>query len=216
MLDHQERKFCMKKENMLQIDFREKEVIKELQRRKVDFKATNLGIGDIVKDDTVIERKEINDFFSSMGKRLTNQYMDMGQYPHKWIIIEGYLKDLNFIHRPKIPAFYGALARLARQRISVVHVDNTSMLVTLALTIMKKSEKLPSDFRIVKRKKEYVQEIVRASSPRISQKAVQNLLKEFGSPLRIGQASEKDLRTVEGVGLKIAKNIYNNFRNIKG
>lgn len=202
---------------ILEIDAGEKKIINILTKRKIDFTTTgnSIQIGDIRRGDTVIERKEINDFFNSMGIHLQNQYMDLQSYPQKWIIISGYLETLNKRNYNKIPQFYGMLARLARQGICVVHVKDDEMLVTVALGIFEKVKKLPSDFRLVKRKKNDVYEIVHASASRIKKNDIEALLNEFGSPLEIGLASQKELIKVKGIGPKIAKRIYKNFRNIK-
>lgn len=200
---------------MITVDNREKKLIKELEKRKVPFEVQVLPVGDMVSGDTVIERKEINDFFSSMGSHLTNQMFDMAQYPVKILIIEGYFDKLNSFEKVKIPSFTGMVARLARQGITVIHVKDIPTFITVSLSIFDKTKKLPSDFRIIKRKKEYVQEILRASAPRIKQKDIDALLKQFGCPLKVAQASQKELIQIKGIGPKIAERIYNNFRNIK-
>jgi ERCC4-type nuclease len=200
---------------MIVVDIREKKLIKELEKRKVSFEIQVLPVGDMVSGDTVIERKEINDFFGSMGPHLTNQYMEMEQYPQRFLIIEGYFEKLNPFEKVKIPNFSGMLARLARQNITVIHVKDIPTFITVSLSIFNKTKKLPSDFRIIKRKKEYVQEILRASAPRIKQKDIEALLKQFGSPLGVAFATQEELKAIKGIGPKIAERIYKNFRNIK-
>lgn len=197
------------------VDIREKKIISELKKRKVSFEVQVLPIGDMVSGDTVIERKEINDFFASMGPHLTNQYFDMAQYPIKFLIIEGYFEKLNSFEKVKIPNFSGMLARLARQNITVIHVKDIPTFITVSLSIFDKTKKLPSDFRIIKRKKEYVQEILRASAPRIKQNDIEALLKEFDSPLGVALATEQEMMKIKGIGSTIAGRIYRNFRNVK-
>ena len=200
---------------MLKVDKIERKLQKELKKRKIPFEVETLPIGDMVQGDTVIERKSINDFFSSMGPHLTNQYFDMGQYPNKFLIIEGYFEELNRFQKKNIPYFAGMVARLARQGITVIHVKDMATLIRVSIGIFEKREKLPTEFRLVKRKKEYVQEILRASSPRIKQKDIDALLEKFGSPLGVALASEKEMMEIEGIGPTLAGRIYRNFRNIK-
>jgi len=167
------------------------------------------------KGDTVIERKEINDFFNSMGAHMQNQYCDMMSYPYRVLIISGHITELSYRHKNKITQFYGAVARLIKQGVTVLWVQNDAMLVTMALSIMEKSEKLPGETRIVKRMKNSTNGIIHASSPRIPVKVRDALLEKFKTPLGIAQASEKELVEVKGCGLKLAKNIYSNFRKDK-
>ena len=200
---------------MIVVDNREKKLIKELKKRKVPFEIQVLPVGDMVSGDTVIERKEINDFFGSMGPHLTNQYMEMEQYPQRFLIIEGYFEKLNPFEKVKIPYFAGMVARLAKQNITVIHVKDIPTFITVSLSIFDKTKKLPSDFRIVKRKKNSVQGILRESAPRIKQKDIEALLKQFGSPLGVALATQEELKAIKGIGPKIAERIYKNFRNIK-
>lgn len=203
--------------NLLIIDNRERKLAKELKKREIIFEIQVLPIGDMVifEGDTVIERKEINDFFGSQGAHLTNQYMDMFQYPQKHLIIEGSFNQLNSFEKVKIPHYAGMLARLARQNITVTQVPDMATFINVSLAILDKSKKLPSDFRIIKRKKNTVQEIVRAAAPRIKQSDIEKLLEKYGSPLNIALVPQKELTKIKGIGPKIAERLYKNFRNIK-
>jgi ERCC4-type nuclease len=197
---------------MIEVDAGEEAIIFHLTRKKIPHVTSGAFIGDMRKDDTVIERKEINDFFQSMGEHLTNQYMDMAQYPHKFLIISGGFDSLYPIHRPKIPQFVGMIARLARQGITVLHVQDDAMLVNAALAIFDKAEKLPTDFRIVKRDKNPLRGIIKASAPRITGRSLECMIKKFKTPLGVALASEAELRTIEKVGPTTARRIWENFR----
>jgi ERCC4-type nuclease len=203
--------------DILQVDAGEKEIIKSLNKRGVTFETSGHSneIGDMRKGDVVIERKEINDFFRSMGEHLSNQYHDMAQYPQKWLIISGYFDKLDYMHWPKMPQYYGAIARLARQGICVQHVQNDTQLVTLALTIMEKSEKLPGGFRISKRSKSPIHGIIMEAAPRIPKKSLNALLDKFETPMGVMQATEKELIEIPFIGKTLAKRIYENFRKDK-
>jgi len=200
---------------ILEVDAGEKAIIAQLEKKGVEYTTTGAAIGDMRKGDTVIERKELNDFFNSMGDHLTNQYMDMSCYPQKWLIVSGYFDQLSSRHLKKMPQYYGMIARLARQGICIQHVKNDAMLVSVALAIFDKVEKLPSDFRIVKREKDSVRGIIKASAPRISKKSLEAMLEKFHTPLGVAQASVEDIKGVDGIGGTTAKRIWENFRKDK-
>jgi len=200
---------------ILEVDTGEKAIIEQLEKKGVEYTTTGAAIGDMRKGDTVIERKEINDFFNSMGDHLTNQYMDMSCYPQKWLIVSGYFDTLSPRHLKKMPQYYGMLARLARQGICIQHVKNDAMLVNIALSIFDKAEKLPSDFRIVKREKNALNGIIKASAPRISAKSLKAMIETFQTPLGVALASVEDLKKIDGIGGTTAKRIWENFRKNK-
>ena len=200
---------------ILEVDAGEKAIIEQLEKKGVEYITTGAAIGDMRKGDTVVERKEINDFFNSMGDHLTNQYMDMSCYPQKWLIVSGYFDQLSSRHLKKMPQYYGMIARLARQGICIQHVKNDAMLVSVALSIMDKAEKLPSDFRIVKREKDALRGIINAAAPRIKKKSLEDMVEKFQTPLGVALASVEDLKKIDGIGGTTAKRIWENFRKNK-
>lgn len=201
------------------VDANEKTVIEQLEKKDVDYEATGNQheIGDLRCGDTVIERKEVNDFIKSTGPHLKNQYQDMLQYPNPILIVSGYLdsEHLDWRNLKKMPQAYGMLARLIRQGITVLFVKDDVMLTTLALSIFEKSYKHPEPDRIVKRDANPVYGILKSAAPRIQKKSIDGLLDRFGTPLDIAQASVDELMEVDGVGHTIAEKIYNNFRSNK-
>lgn len=208
-------------DEILYVDSGEKEIISHLKKKGIAFETQGnaTAIGDMRKGDTVIERKKINDFMGSMidGNHLQNQYIDMTQYPQKWVIVCGYFGDMDWRYFKYIPQFYGMLARLARQGICFAHVKDDAMLVSVALSIMDKAEKAPEGARYVKRNKDATYGIVKASAERLPWGKIKAMLDKFETPLGIAMASREQLMEVEGVGWTLANRIWENFRkNEKG
>lgn len=82
------------KENLgkIIIDYREKQSLVPAQLKKLGFEIEfqELKIGDYIVKETIIERKTISDFLSSMcNKRLLNQLKELKQFENKLLIIEG-------------------------------------------------------------------------------------------------------------------------------
>ncbi len=202
----------------IEVDSNEKELIEILKRRNADYRTTGNvdNIGDLRCEDTVIERKEINDFIESMGDHLINQYLDMTQYPVKVLIIVGFHKEVKFNNLQKYYiGFYGMIARLARQGITVLQVETNEELISVSLAFFAKAKKLPEGYRIQKRKGDPVRNIIDSAAPRISKKAREALLEVYHTPINIANASLEELQNIEGVGKSTAKKLYNNFRAIK-
>src|SRR3989344_3173976 len=65
-------------------------VISELIDLGVEVEFKHLLVGDFLIQNTIIERKTISDFLSSMlNKRLLRQLQELQQYPSRLLIIEG-------------------------------------------------------------------------------------------------------------------------------
>ena len=82
---------------MLKVDSREdKMVLTLLEKERIDYEVVLLPVGDFVfeKKGICIERKTISDFVNSMrGGHLQKQLLQMDQFPHKFLLISGELKE---------------------------------------------------------------------------------------------------------------------------
>ena len=79
------------------IDYREKNslVASYLIKENFNIEFKELKIGDYIVKDTIIERKTIPDFISSIiNGRLLKQLEDLKQYENKLLIIEGISKQV--------------------------------------------------------------------------------------------------------------------------
>ena len=188
-------------------------VIRELKGMGVEFELRALAAGDYqVSDDVIIERKTTQDFLNSiMDKRLYRQASEMVKsFKKPVIIIEGEDLYSGFIGPD---AVRGALAAVAVDfGIPVIPTrspeDTAAMIKRIA--IREQDEKKP-DMRVRTDKKPLTlrekQLFIVESLPNIGSRYALRLLRRFGSVMGVMNASEKELRKVEGIGKKRASEI---------
>lgn len=200
---------------LILVDSREQSsrVLRELDKLNVDIEIKSLAVGDYqVSDEVGIERKTAKDFaVSIMDKRLYKQARELVESFRKPVIIlEGEELYSSLIH-PN--AIRGALASLAVDfGIPIIPTrtkeDTAAMIKRLAIReqvnerseIQTRTDKKPLTL--------YEQQLyIVESLPNVGPVTAKKLLEEFGSVKEIINASESDLKTVEGIGNKIAKRI---------
>ena len=90
---------------IVKIDYREKQSLLPAQLKNLGFEIEfqELKIGDYIVKETIIERKTVSDFLSSMcNKRLLNQLEELKQFENKLLIIEGIEEQDLYSGRNKI------------------------------------------------------------------------------------------------------------------
>jgi len=142
----------MKIEDMrMVIDEREKksgipDLLKEIGV-KVEMK--NLPIGDyIVASETVVERKSVHDFISSVfDGRLFDQCNRLKEhFEHPAIIIEGDIDEINQIAENPL-VFYGAISSVALDfKIPVLPTPNASNTAKLLVAMCARQGKIKGPF----------------------------------------------------------------------
>lgn len=103
--------------------------------KDITVKVEEMGVGDFLYDHIIIERKEINDFVSSIhDSRLHNQkrklvkMANMGY--HSYLIIMGEYKDIDKQHHNlSKTAFAGAIASLNEYGVHTIHVGQYDLLL---------------------------------------------------------------------------------------
>ncbi len=199
-------------------------VLRELDKQNVEIKTMSLPVADYqVSDEVGIERKSTNDFISSIiDKRLYKQAKALVENFRKPVIIlEGEDLYSSLIH-PN--AVRGALASLAVDfGIPVIPTrseeDTAAMLIRIAIREQIKDK---SEIQVRTEKKPltlYEQQLfIIESLPNVGPVTAKKLLEEFGSVKNVINATEGELKRVEGIGDKIAKSIVDvlgsNFRKI--
>ncbi len=188
------------------IDYREKNslVASYLVKENFDIEFKELKIGDYIVKDTIIERKTISDFLSSMiNGRLLKQLEELKQFENKLLIIEGlskqeiYSDDNEKINANAIRGFLLSIA--LKHKIPLLFTkDSEDSAKFMAVLSRKKSKeiKLNAGKKILD-KKEQLQFIIE-SFPGIGPKTAQELLKKFSTIQNIINASIEDLKNILG------------------
>lgn len=200
-------------------------VLRELEQLNVDIKVKSLAVADYqVSDDVAIERKTNSDFISSiMDKRLHKQAKELVEnFKKPLMIIEGTELYSGFIH-PN--AVRGAMASIAVDfGIPIIPTrspeDTAAMINRIAI---REQTHEKSDIQIRTEKKPLTtweqQLYIIESLPNVGPVTARKLLEEFQSVKGVINASEDDLKRVEGIGDKIAKRILrvvdSGFKTIK-
>ncbi|MDE1826529.1 MAG: heavy metal resistance protein CzcA [Thaumarchaeota archaeon] len=208
----------MKIEDMrMVIDEREKksgipDLLKEIGV-KVEMK--NIPIGDyIVASETVVERKSVHDFISSVfDGRLFDQCNRLKEhFEHPAIIIEGDIDEINQIAENPL-VFYGAISSVALDfKIPVLPTPNASNTAKLLVAMCARQGKTKGPFLKKIRKSgniHHQQLSVLSSLPGVGEKLASRMLEKFGSPSNSFSASIAELSKIEGMGESRAQKIRN-------
>jgi len=179
-------------------------VISELHsNNQIELELKSLKIGDYLIGKTVIERKTVSDFISSMlNKRLITQLKQMQKYSQQILIIEGideqelYKKETK-LNPNSIRGFI--LSILTFHQIPIImtqnYEDTAQYLITLAKQQIKKPIEISLHHRIPKTIKEQKQYILEAF-PNIGPAKAKKLLKKFKTISKTINADEEDLKEV--------------------
>jgi len=197
------------------IDERErKSGIPELLKKVgVNVEIKTLSIGDyIVAPETVVERKSIKDFMSSIfdGRLFDqcNRLKEHFQFPI--ILIEGNVDEIDEITENPL-VFYGAISSVAIDfKIPIIPTPNASHTAKLLVSMCSRKDVTKGPFLKKIRKSNDIQRqqlSVLCSLPGVGEKLAIRLLEKFGTPLRALSASTSELSKVNGLGSARAKKI---------
>jgi len=179
----------------------------------VNLEIKTLQIGDyIVKPETVIERKNLKDFFVSIfDGRLFNQCQKLkDHYKYPILLIEGNLSDLEKISdNPFI--FYGALSSvLIDFKIPIIHTPDIYHTSKLLISMSSKRGVVQGHFlkKIKKSNNLQTQQLsILCSLPGIGEKTAEKLLDKFGSPIEVFKATSVSLSKIDGLSQPKIKKI---------
>ncbi|MBS3163486.1 hypothetical protein J4427_02245 [Candidatus Woesearchaeota archaeon] len=195
------------------IDHRERELVKELARRKLKYEVKQLLTADIIIKNIGIERKTQQDFINSIiDKRLIDQLIVLkDNFDVPLLIIEGEnnIYELRNMH-PN--AIRGMLASIAIDyQIPIIHTRNLNDTCSFIESILTRLERGKIAIPLLRKRKPLTlkerQELIIESFPGIGNLLAKSLLKEFKSVKKIINSDEKKLQRVEKIGPKKASEI---------
>jgi len=210
---------------MILIDIHEpKSILNALKLRNAEFEREFLEVGDyILPEEIAIERKTGSDFLSSIiDGRLWEQASNLSQYKHPILalVTENLWKDMyytndRYVHK----RFYGALSTLiSKFNISVLVFSSENDFIDFIIQLDEKisSKKETSRPKPYTRKPKSIkerQENMLSMIEGVSIKKAHLLLKKFKNIKNISNLSIDELMKVEGIGKKLANNIFEVFNH---
>jgi len=206
------------------VDYRERQsgIIKELAKHNIDTEVKALVIGDFIiqtKDHSnniinlCIEKKTQEDFLNSIiDKRLLRQLIDMKeQFQNQLLIIEG--QDNIYALRKFHPnSIRGTMATISVDlQIPIIQTRSIADTAALIAIIAGRLEKQRKDISLISKRKpvsiKEQQEYIIESFPGIGPTLAKSLLENFKSVKNIMNATEEELKAIDKIGDKKAKEI---------
>ena len=184
-----------------------------LKQIGVKVEMMNLPVGDyIVAPETIVERKSVNDFISSVfDGRLFDQCNRLKEhFEHPTIILEGNVDEIdNITENPLV--FYGAMSSVVLDfKIPVIPTPNASHTTKLLISMCARQETVKGPFLKKIRKSGNLQQqqlSILTSLPGVGEKLASRMLEKFGSPSSSLNASSVELSKISGMGEARAQKI---------
>jgi len=208
-----EKQMLLKPEGKIVVicDYREKETIELLKKIGVNINVRSLEVGDFVcSQRIVIEKKTHSDFVSSIiDGRIFEQARGLkNNFERPIVLIEGYsTREINE------NALKAAIASLVVDYgISLINTKNPmDTAKTIYWIARKEQEELKHElaFKVGKKPEDRkkLKEFIISGIPGISTVLSKRLLEHFESVEKIFAADEDELRSIKGIGEKLAKKI---------
>ena len=202
-------------------DTREPDNIKKaLTSKGIKVEDEFLSVGDYLLDDGfAIERKDKDFIQSILSNRLYDQLNNLCNYPHPILCIveENRWKSFYFSHSKWIhKAYDGTMTTLAVSypNLKIFKFDTEEEFINFVVNLDKKLHKEGKSERpsVIKRKSKSIQihkEDCLTCADGVGVSMAKKLLECFGSVKNISNASLEELQLVDGVGKKLAENIFN-------
>lgn len=190
-------------------------VVRELGKLGCSLKIQTIEVSDyVVSDRCAFERKDIDDFFNSLfrDRKLFSQLIDLASaYERPILLFEG--GDPFFSGRRVSPkAVQGILSAIALMRIPILYSLNAKETAEIIFSVAKKEQETdkrpfnPHGSRSKMSLKEQ-QEYVISAIPEVGPVVARNLLRHFGSVVKVMTANAEQLMEVEKVGTKTVQKI---------
>lgn len=192
----------------------------------IEFEIKELQAGDFMIDNILIERKEINDFYSSiMDNRYSSQKVKLAsqvsQGMHVYVFIHG---DVDNMYKAISPRVYsGAVASLCEAGINVLHLpDSETYIYEMVYALIRKynpSKVLETPF-IRPAVDNFTQKCLMCI-PGVGEETASNIIAEYSPNLASYYAElnherlVEELTRVKGVGIKTARKIVKTLHGEK-
>lgn len=187
---------------MLLADIHEPESIIEELKSKVQLHVIRLKYGDYAFSDTVIERKSLSDFFSSLkSRRIFEQMENISRfYTAKYLFIEGFF-DFSYVNN--VEYLYNQLFLLSQNfGVKIVFSsDEKQTSCFISKMYLSRNHIIPMSVS----KKEKVYHAAKLFD--VSTRKMEKLCSHFGSISNMANAAKPHLAKINGVGLKTLKKI---------
>lgn len=181
------------------------DIQEKLRGLGVDFEVKKIAPGDYVLGPVGIERKSLNDFFSSLvKKRLFEQVQRLRDaYPQPLLILEGDLAEISTFRHPQ--SLLGALLAIeTAERVPVLPTADKDQTALLLSVLWKKQDKAAAEYGLRHKPKELRldqrQRFLVEGLPSVGETLARNLLVHFGSVRAVFNASEEELKKVAKIG----------------
>jgi len=205
------------------VDTRERNSLaaNELKKKDCDIIEKQLGVGDYqVGEDTIIERKSVNDFINSLlDGRLFSQAIKLNAFEKALIIIEGHFENAFEERNINKQAIYGAMFSIMLEfRIPILFAIDGFETADLVYTLAKREQfgkNRPTSIRKVK-KSDNIHILKRGileGFPFVGATLAERIIKEYGSIRLFANTSLERLEKIDKIGEKKAKIIFDVLNN---
>ncbi|MDA3836570.1 MAG: hypothetical protein PF542_03020 [Nanoarchaeota archaeon] len=182
------------------VDNRERNSLVPAELRAKDFKIKfeQLKVGDYLVNDTIIERKEINDLIQSIkNKRIWRQLQEIKQYPNYMLIIEGDIYSQKSLHPNALRGFL--LSTATSYKVPIIFVRHPKETVQYIELLANKKQKEHSTNPTKKQLTfQEQQQYILEAFPNIGPTKAKQLIEKFSSLKKIFTATKEELKPILG------------------
>jgi ERCC4-type nuclease len=212
---------------MIIVDNRENRSIvpRQLEKFGVEIRFADLPVGDYLLSDTLcVERKEINDYVSSLTSgHLHTQLYDLStHFDVSYLIVEGIISEALMYRKIKREAYLSSLAGASLKRSSegkkgIVQIINLETAFDTAVFLKSLNERLGGNeprIPVISRVKRGAGDqlvFIVSSLPRIGEIRARKLLEHFGDLKSLVNAGAEEIASIPGIGAKTAREIQKLF-----
>lgn len=207
------------------VDTRERNSLaaNELKKKDCEIIEKQLGVGDYqVGEDTIIERKSVNDFVNSiLDGRLFSQAIKLTSFEKALLIVEGNMENAFEERNINKLAIHGAMFSIMLEfKIPILFAldgyDTCEYVYELAKREQLKKDR-PTSFRKVHKSDNLHinQRNILEGIPFVGATLAERLIKEYGSIRLFANTSLERLQKIENVGEKKAKIIFDVLNGVE-